>query len=190
MTDADLVAYALNHHPEFVRLRAELGLAAVECFDAGRLANPGISYSDLDVEEAGALNVLTWSVHVPLAEWLLMPARARIGEEHWQAAVHRVAAAVGDRVLDVRAARIRVAEAERALKIAEAEADVADAARALARRMYEAGTIAFKQLAAERAAAADAALDVVEARERRDAARLALAAATGWADVASLPAVD
>lgn len=190
MTEADLVAYALAHHPDFVRLRAELGLAAVERFDAGRLANPGIGYRDLDVEEAGALNVLTWSVHVPLAEWLLLPARSRIGREHWQAAVHRVAAAVGERVLDVRAARIRVAQAERALKIAEAEADVADAARALARRMYEAGTIAFKQLAAERAAAADAALDVVEARERRDAARLALAAATGWADVASLPAID
>lgn len=190
MGDSDLVAYALDHHPDFARLRAELGLAAVERFDAGRLANPGIGYSDLDVEEAGALNVLTWSVHVPLAEWLLTPARARIGREHWQAAVHRVAAAVGERVLEVRAARIRVAQAERALKIAEAEADVADAARALARRMYEAGTIAFKQLAAERAAAADAALDAVEARERRDAAKRALAMAIAWPDVATLPAVD
>ncbi len=190
MMETDLVAYALNHHPDFVRLRAELGLAAVERFDAGRLANPGIGYRDLDVDEAGALNVLTWSVHVPLAEWLLTPARSRIGREHWQAAVHRVAAAVGERVLDVRAARIRVAEAERALKIAEAEADVADAARALARRMYEAGTIAFKQLAAERAAAADAALEAVEARAQRDSARLALAVAIGWADVASLPVID
>ena len=190
MGDGDLIAYALNHHPDFVRLRAELGLAAVERFDAGRLANPGIGYRDLDVDEAGALNVLTWSVHVPLAEWLLTPARSRIGREHWQAAVHRVAAAVGERVLDVRAARIRVAEAERALKIAEAEADVADAARALARRMYEAGTIAFKQLAAERAAAADAALEAVEARAQRDSARLALAVAIGWADVASLPVID
>ncbi len=188
--DDELVAYALNHHPDFMHLRAELGLAAVERFDAGRLANPGIGYRDLDVDEAGALNVLTWSVHVPLAEWLLTPARARIGRDHWQAAVHRVAAAVGERVLDVRAARIRVAAAERALKIAEAEADVADTARALARRMYEAGTIAFKQLAAERAAAADAALEAVEARAQRDAARLALANAIGWPDVASLPAVD
>ena len=190
MSDDDLVAYALNHHPDFARLRAELGLAAVERFDAGRLANPRIGYRDLDVDEAGALNVLTWSVHLPLAEWLLTPARSRIGREHWQAAVHRVAAAIGERVLDVRVARIRVAEAERALKIAEAEADVADAARALARRMYEAGTIAFKQLAAERAAAADAALDAVEARAHRDAARLALATAIGWADVADLPAID
>ncbi|MBP7623037.1 MAG: TolC family protein [Xanthomonadales bacterium] len=190
MTEADLVAYALKHHPDFVRLYAELGVASVARFDAGRLANPGIGYRDLDVEEAGALNVLTWSVHVPLAEWLLSPARARIGRDHWQAAVHRVAAPVGERVLDVRAARIRVAEAERALKIAEAEADVADAARALARRMYEAGTIAFKQLAAERAAAADAALETVEARATRDAARLALAAAIGWPDVASMPAID
>ena len=190
MGDSDLVAYALAHHPDFVRLRAALGLAAVERFDAGRLANPGLGYSDLEVEEAGALNVLTWSVHVPLAEWLLTPARARIGREHWQAAVHRVAAAVGERVLDVRAARIRIAQAERALKIAEAEADVADAARALARRMYEAGTMAFKQLAAERAAAADAALDAVEARERRDAAKRSLAAAIGWPDVATLPTID
>jgi cobalt-zinc-cadmium efflux system outer membrane protein len=190
MRDDDLVAYALNHHPDFVRLRAELGLAAVERFDAGRLANPGIGYSDLDVGEAGAMNVLTWSVHVPLADWLLTPARSRIGRDHWQAAVHRVAAAVGERVLDVRAARIRVAEAERALKIAEAEADVADAARALARRMYEAGTIAFKQLAAERAAAADAALEAVEARAMHEAARLALATAIGWPDVATLPAIE
>ena len=140
-----------------------------------------------------AANLLPWrtaedNVLLPLE--IVEPHRSRIGREHWQAAVHRVAAAVGERVLDVRAARIRVAEAERALKIAEAEADVADAARALARRMYEAGTIAFKQLAAERAAAADAALEAVEARAQRDSARLALAVAIGWADVASLPVID
>lgn len=190
MGDDNLVSYALNHHPDFTRLRAELGLAAVERFDAGRLANPGVGYRDLDVDEAGALNVLTWSLHLPLADWLLTPARARIGEAHWQAALHRVAGAIGERVLDVRAARIRHAQAERALKIAEAEADVADAARALARRMFEAGTIAFKQLAAERAAAADAALDVVVARGKRDAAKVAVAAAIGWPDASALPAID
>lgn len=188
--EADLVRHALNHHPDFARLRAELGLAAVERFEAGRLENPGIGYSDLDVDEAGALNVLSWRVHLPLAQWLLAPAQARIGQAHWQAALQRVAAEVGVRVRAVRAARIRLAQHERAARIATAEADVADAARALARRMFEAGTVSRKQLASERAAAADAALAAVEARSRRDRARLALARAIGWADVANLPAID
>lgn len=156
---------------------AELGLAAADLFESGRLRNPTISGSRL----GGHDGKTTIGVGVLISDLITLPARSRIGRARWQAAISDAANALLDEAAATRADYYRHVGAQQVAALREAIAEAADASAELARRFHAAGNISELQLAREEAAATVARTDAAKARAARFATRMALAERLGLA---------
>ena len=186
----DAVEIAWLHSPRVRMTLAELGLAAADLFESGRLRNPTLSASRL----GGSDGTTTLGISTIVSDLVTLPMRRRIGRAHWQAALAETAHALIDEAAATRADYYRYVGALQVAAMRDAVAEAADASAELARRFHTAGNISALQLAREEAAATVARTNAAQARADRFAARMILAERLGlagktnrWQTAAQLP---
>lgn len=185
------VHVALLQNPRVRLVYSELGFAAADIYEAGRLSNPGFSIGALDSSEGGTL--LTFGLAQSFTDLLTLPARSRLAEAEFERVKRAVAAEVFNLAADVEAAYYRLAAAEQIAAMRAAITEAAQASTELATRFYDAGNINRLELALEQAAASEARLALVQARSEVAAARAELGQLLGvpadaeWAVMDGLP---
>lgn len=179
LTLDDALHLALVNNPQLQAQVAQLGFAAAEVYDAGRLSNPRLSAAVLFSDAAGEASQIGFGLVQNFTDLLLLPSRSRFAAGEFE----RVKALVGAEALnlaaDTEAAYYRLAGAWQDVTLRAAVAEAAQASADLAQRFFDAGNISRLELALEQAAAAQARLDLSQARAQVKAARGALNALMG-----------
>lgn len=190
----DAVSLALVNNPRLRAQYARLGIAAADVYEAGRLSNPRLSASILFVDEPGLADKLDFGLSQSFTSLLLLPARSRFAEGEFERVKALVGADVLDLAAEVEAAWYGLAGAWQVADMREAVARAAAVSADLAQRFFDAGNINRRELALEKAAAAQAQLDAEEAAAAATRARIGLgrlmglpALNTPWKIAAGLP---
>jgi cobalt-zinc-cadmium efflux system outer membrane protein len=167
----DAVRVALMQSPRMRNLYSELGLAQADVYDATRLSNPVLGYSNL----AGSGHAqTTWSVSQSFTELLFIGYRSRIGRSQLLQAQQRVARDVLALEAAVRAQYYRAVGANLVAQMRERAAETTQLSAQYARQLFDAGNISALQLSREQAAAAAADIDRRQSTTEVLAARAAL----------------
>ncbi|PMS19696.1 RND transporter [Trinickia dabaoshanensis] len=165
----DAVQVALLNNRGLQASYAELGLSEADLVQAGRLPNPGFTFSrtrasngDLSIGRtfsANALSILT------------LPLAAHIESRRFEQTKLETADTMLKVAADARSAYVNAVAAEQAAKYAEQVRDSADASAELALRMRQAGNFSKLDYAREQAFYADAVAQQAKARQQAVAAR-------------------
>ncbi|WP_029226242.1 TolC family protein [Burkholderia ubonensis] len=169
LTMDDAVQVALLNNRGLQASYAELGLSEADLVQAGRLPNPGFTFSrtragngDLSIGRTFSANVLGL---------LTLPFAARIEGRRFEQTKLETADAMLKVAADARRAYINAVAAEQAARYAEQVKDSADAGAELASRMRQAGNFSKLDHAREQAFYADAAAQLAKTRQQAVAAR-------------------
>ncbi len=196
LTPDSAITLALIHNPAVRETTARLGFAAADVYDAARIANPVFSASRLSSTDPAAVSAqIGLGIAFSFTDLLLLPARSRFAEARFEAAKLEVGAAAMSLASDAETAWYRLAGAEQAAAMRARVSEAADASATLAQRYFDAGNISKRELAMEKAAAAQAQLDKLSAEADAQATRSALnrlmglpATQTAWTLAGGLPA--
>ncbi|NGY04585.1 TolC family protein [Solimonas terrae] len=164
------IQLALLDNPELRATTAQLGIAAADVYEAGRLANPLLSATSLSAGGEPHTQ-LTLGIAVNFTDLLFLHARTRIAAAQFDSARLTVGNAALALAAEVEAAYRRVAAAEQQAQLQAKLAQAAQTAAALAQRYAAAGNLAPRDLALEQAAATQAALAADAAGLERQLAR-------------------
>ena len=189
----DVVQIALVNNPELQAEYARLGWAAADVYDAARISNPRLGVSYLFVERSSLDNERSLGLTQNITDLLMLPARRRLAADDLARVQHSVGAAIRDLAMRVELAYFRLV---RATEVAAMHAPIAEGARLsaiLAERYFDAGNLKRRELAEQRAAAAEAGLAALKAADAVATAHADLAALLGlpghaWGVAAGLPA--
>ena len=172
LTPEIAVQLALLNNPGLRRDTAELGFAAAQVYDAGRLANPVLSAVRLSPGDSTAANAsLTLGIAVNFVNLLFLPANSRFAGAQFESAKLSLAARTLDLASEVEAAYYEAVGAEQLAQMREAVAKAARASAGLGQRFFDAGNISRRELAMEQASASQAELDALAARAEAIEAR-------------------
>lgn len=182
----DSVRIALLRNPSIRATYAELGFAAADVYEAGRLSNPVLFAASLDSDKAGSGNQVTFGLTQSFADLLLLRSRSRIARGEFERVQQTVASRVFELSVDVERAFYRVAGARQLVRMRKTIVEASEASAELAQRFFDAGNLNRLDLALEKAAASDARLTLLQAEEAVTQARnalqrlLSLPRATHW----------
>ena len=176
---ADVVRIALVNNPGLRAQYAELGIAAAEVYDAGRLSNPTLSASVLFPHGSGEGNETTFGLAQAFTDLLLIGARTRFAEGEYERAKLLAVSSVLELAADAESGYYRLVSAQQVARMRQEIARAAGASADLAQRFFDAGNITRLELARERAAASQARLDHLESQNQVAAARADLAQVLG-----------
>ena len=174
------VQIALLHNRGLQATYAELGIVEADLVQAGRLRNPGFTYSRLrsgdvlEIERVFLFDVL----------WLLtMPARTDLERHRLELTKTRVAAEVMQVASDTRRAYYRAVAAQEAAKYADQVKAAAEASAELARRMAAVGNFSKLDHAREQVFYAESTAIVARIRQSASSERERLIQAMGlWGE--------
>ena len=162
---------ALVNNRELQATYEELGVSQAEMVQAGLLANPRIGGEiGFPVRGAGR-NELLGSVTMDFLSVFLLPLRRSVAAERFAAAVARVANDALKVAAEASEHLTQVQAAEKMVELRRTIADGEQAAALLAERQHDAGNITDLDFARERAAFAQAKLDLAEAERALALAR-------------------
>ena len=166
----DAVRIALLNNPALRIHLSDLGIADAERVQAGRLRNPGFSYSRT---EQGAEIEIERQFIFGIFDLLTMPARLEIAEDQLEVTRLRTSQMVLGIALETRKAWVDALAAEESLRYWRQVNEAAKASAELAKRMSAAGNWGVREQAREQAFYADATARLalaqqhgVETRER------------------------
>jgi outer membrane protein TolC len=160
----------------------ELGITEAEVVQAGRLPNPGFSFSRL---QRGGEIELDRGIHFNLARLLLMPLVQQVESRRFEQVRQRVAMKVLALAADTRKAWIAAVAGEETVRYTRQVMQAAEAGAELARRMEQVGNFTRLQRAREQAFYADAALNLARAEQQQRSSRERLTRLLGlWGEQA------
>ncbi len=162
------VRLALHNSPALQARLARLGVTAAEVDAAGRLPNPGFSFSRLTRGDEVELE-RGW--HFNLARLLTLPLVRQAEQRRLQAEQQQAAADVLALAADTRRAWVQAVAAEETLTYRRQVLEAADAGAELARRMQAVGNFNALARAREQGFAAEARLALTRAESQRLATR-------------------
>lgn len=172
----DAVQVALLNNRSLQASYSELGIAEADLVQAGRLPNPGFSFSrthggdDLSISRTFTLGML---------RVLTMPLATRIESRRFEQTRLLTADAMLKVAADARRAYINAVAAGQSAVYAEQVKDSAEASAELASRMQQAGNFSKLDYAREQAFYAEAMAQVARARQQSVSAREKLTRAMG-----------
>ncbi len=164
----DAVQVALLNNAGLQASYAELGVSEADLVQAGRLPNPGFSFSrtrwsdNLGITRTFSANVLAI---------LTLPLATRIERRRFEQTRLETADAMLKVAANARRAYVSAVAAEQSMKYAEQVKDSASAGAELAHRMQQAGNASRLDYAREQAFYADATTQFAKARQHAFAAR-------------------
>ncbi|MEC4596143.1 TolC family protein [Burkholderia vietnamiensis] len=164
----DAVQVALLNNAGLQASYAELGISEADLVQAGRLPNPGFSFSRTHWSDNFGIT-RTFSANVLAI--LTLPLATRIESRRFEQTKLETADAMLKVAADARRAYVSAVAAEQSAKYAEQVKDSASAGAELAHRMQQAGNASRLDYAREQAFYADAATQVAKARQQAFAAR-------------------
>lgn len=165
LTAAAAVQLALLNNPDLRAHTAQLGIAAADVYEAGRLANPVFSATRLSPGAGNTPNPqLTLGVAFNFVNLLFLPANSRYAKAGFTSAKLAASAAALELAAQAEAAWYQAAGADRVAQMREQAGDAAGTSAELAQRYFDAGNISRRQLAMEQASATRARLDAMSAR--------------------------
>ncbi|MDN8043260.1 TolC family protein [Burkholderia vietnamiensis] len=164
----DAVQVALLNNAGLQASYAELGISEADLVQAGRLPNPGFSFSRTHWSDNFGIT-RTFSANVLAI--LTLPLATRIESRRFEQTKLETADAMLKVAADARRAYVSAVAAEQSAKYAEQVKDSASAGAELAHRMQQAGNASRLDYAREQAFYADAATRVAKARQQAFAAR-------------------
>ncbi|MDD3765438.1 MAG: TolC family protein [Nevskiales bacterium] len=179
LTIDDAIRLALINNPRLTAEYAQLGFAAADVYDAGRLSNPSLSASLLFPNVSGEANQVGFGLVQSFTNLLLLPSRSRFAQGEFERVRQLVGAQALDLAADTASAYYELVGAWQLVTMREAVAKAAQASAELAQRFFDAGNINRLELALEQAAASQAQLDAMQARAEVTRARSALNALMG-----------
>lgn len=179
ITADSAVRIALLNSPALQSLLAARAADILEARQAGRLANPVLSYERL---RAGDEVEIGRALSVGLLELVLWPQQRRIAREEQRSAELRLAAELVEQVTVIRQAWVEAVAAAQSAAYAKQVLVSAEASAELGRRMEAVGNFNRLMRARQEAFEADALLGHTEATHRALAAREALVRALGLDD--------
>jgi outer membrane protein TolC len=159
---------------------AELGVLEADLVQAGRIANPGFSFSRLS---AHGETEIERSVMFDLVGLLTMPIRRDIEARRFEGAKLVAATSAVQLAADTRKAFFEAVAARQSAAYAQQVHEAAQASSELARRMAQVGNLSALDQAREQAFSAEAAAQLARARHSATAARERLARLLGvWGE--------
>ncbi|MBR8215247.1 TolC family protein [Burkholderia vietnamiensis] len=164
----DAVQVALLNNAGLQASYAELGISEADLVQAGRLPNPGFSFSRTHWSDNFGIT-RTFSANVLAI--LTLPLATRIESRRFEQTKLETADAMLKVAADARRAYVSAVAAEQSAKYAEQVKDSASAGAELAHRTQQAGNASRLDYAREQAFYADAATQVAKARQQAFAAR-------------------
>lgn len=182
LTPDAAVRIALLNSPALKASLAELGIAEADLVQAGRLRNPGFSFSrlrgdDLEIER---------SILFDLAGLFTMPLRKEVESRRFEQAKLQAAAQAVRLAGDTRKAYFAAVAAQQGAHYMEQAGAAAEAGAELAQRMAQAGNWSKLAQAREQAFHTEAAAQAARARHEALAAREKLARLMGVRDASAL----
>ena len=161
----------------------ELGIGEADRVQAGRLPNPGFSFSRLtrgdEIERERGL-------HFNLARLLALPQMQQLEARRFAQTQGSVTLAVLTLAADTRKAHVNAVAAEESARYRRQVMQAADASAELARRMAQVGNFNKLQQAREQSFYADAALNLAQAMQAQQATRERLTRLLGlWGEQAA-----
>jgi outer membrane protein TolC len=168
LTADDAVQLALLNNRGLQATFQELGITEAELVQAGRLANPGFSFSRLT---RGTEVELDRSLHFNLARWLAMPMISELENRRFAQTQGAVAMKVLSLAAETRKAWVLAVGAEETVRYTRQVMQAAEASAELARRMAAVGNFNKLQRAREQGFYADAALNLARAQQAQRATR-------------------
>jgi outer membrane protein TolC len=168
----DAVRIALGYSPAFQTVLAEAAAASADATGSARIANPVFSFERLVRSGGGERELdIGRALGFSLLDLLLLPARLERAEFRQQQTRLQASSALLDTVTEVRSAWVDAVAARQIAHYRQQVADAAGTGAELARRMQAAGNFSRLQRAREQALAADAAANLIRARQNATAAR-------------------
>jgi len=159
---------------------AELGVAEADLVQAGRMANPGFSFSRLS---GGGETEIERSVMFDLVGLVTIPIRRDIESRRFESAKLVAATEAVRLAADTRKAYFNAVAAVQSARYAEQVREAAGASAELAQRMAKVGNLSALDQAREQAFSAEASTQLARARHNATAAREQLARLMGvWGE--------
>lgn len=191
----DAVRIALVSNPRLKAEYARLGFASADVYDAGRLSNPKLSFGYLFVDESGVADKIDLGLTQNFTDLLLLPARSRFAKGEFGRVQQVVAAEVLRLAAEVESAYYDHVSAKQLAAMRDAVARAARTSADLAQRFFDAGNISRVELSREKAGAAQARLDALQAQAMATRSAFVLSRLMGlpssrfkWQAPAQLPA--
>ena len=194
LTAEAAVRVALLNNPQLQATYAELGFAAADMYEAGRIRNPVFSAAFLATDRSGERDQLTFGLVTTFTDLLTLRARKRLATAEFAAVKYVIGARVLEIVADTESAYYRFIGAKQVSALRARVARAGALSLALAERYHAAGNLTPRDLALEQAAASEAKLAALESDAEADGARTRLATILGlragddWDTSAQLPA--
>ena len=168
------VQIALLRNPRIQIEYARLGIVSADVLDASRLSNPTLSVSVLKPLSGNVSDLIAGGLSQSFSDLLLLEARKRLAAGEFERMQLLIADSLFDLIAAVRTAWYTAVGTEQIAAMRASVAKAAQTAAELARQFHAAGNISALQLAAERAAAAQAHLAATRAHADSTRARAAL----------------
>ena len=160
LTMDDAVQVALLNNRGLQATYAELGISEAELVQAGRLPNPGFSFSRLT---RGSTVELDRGLYFNLARLIALPFIVQIEARRFEQTKRLVAMQMLSLAADTRKAWVNALAAEETVRYMRQVKQTADAGSELARRMEQVGNFNKLERAREQSFYADAALNLAQA---------------------------
>lgn len=161
---------ALLNHPGLQATYAELGIAEANLVEAGRLRNPGFTFSRLTQGGESPVDIERKFLF-DLLGLLTMPARTEIEARRFEQTQLRVSGEVMRIAIETRRAYYEAVAADQSVRYMAGVKEAADASAELVRRMAAAGNLSKRDQAREQLFLGEAAMQGVRARQQALVAR-------------------
>lgn len=196
LTPDNAITLALIHNPAVRQTTAQLGFAAADVYEAARISNPVFSLTRLTSNDPAAVSAqIGLGIALSFTDLILLPARSRYAKAQFEAVKLEVGSATLKLATEVQTGWYALAGAEQDATLRARVAQAAQASADLAQRFFDAGNISKRELALEKAAAAQAQLSALSAQAAAQQARSILnrlmglpAAQDQWQRAGGLPA--
>jgi len=163
LTADSAVRIALANNPKLKTTYAELGIAAADVYEAGRIHNPIFHYSNLDSDESGESNLETFGLVTSFTSLITLPSRKRYAEGEFKRAKELVAADVLEIVTETENAYYDYVAAEQMASVQSQIAKAGYLSFELAKRYDKAGNLSPRELLEEQITASETKLESLDA---------------------------
>jgi cobalt-zinc-cadmium efflux system outer membrane protein len=194
LTPDSAIRIALTNNPKLKATYADLGIAAADLYEAGRIRNPIFSFSSLDSNESGERNLNTYGLITSFTDLITLPSRKRFAEGGFAVMKKIIGAEIVDTAAETEAAFYEFVAAKQVAALRAQIAKAGELSARLAQRYSDAGNLTPRDYAMEHAIASQTKLAFLEANAEVYTKRTALATLMGlsvaghWDASAKLPA--
>ncbi|MFT5453146.1 MAG: cobalt-zinc-cadmium efflux system outer membrane protein, partial [Enterobacterales bacterium] len=193
LTSDSVIRIALTNNPQLRAIYANLGIAAADVYEAGRIRNPIFSFTSLDTNVSGELNQITYGLIASFTDLITLSSRKRFAEGEFAVMKQTIGAEIINITAETEAAFYEFVAAKQVSALRAQIAKAGELSAQLAKRYFDAGNLTPRDFALEYAAASESKLASLEAKaqaygKRADLATLlGLSVGDNWDAPAQLP---